>query len=849
MTAKANKPAEAEKDEEEATKVDFEDLPGVGATIAEKLREAGYGDLMELAVASPDDIATAADIGEGIAQKIILEARKRAKVGGFESGTDILERRKKVGKMSTMSKNLDELLGGGIETQAITEVYGQFGSGKCTSPDTPVLYFNDETSHLETMEEIYAKYAARFGEVPASDGWAVAVNCIRVAGMTPSGFVRVPASHLYREKAPELVEVRTERGRGITVTPPHKLLALSADGVAWVPAAKLAPGMAIAAPRDLDVGHARPGAMDLSAEDDAFFLGLFAAKGAEDPLSFSTSDRRVADWVSSYVERRFGQLPALESREERSATSWRIPLRPVTKDLLGPMAQASVGDRRVPSEVLGAPEPIVSAFLSGYLEGSEALGARELEMVTASEGLARDLAYLFARLRVQCTLRPKVLRGATRWQLTISGSERERARILPLRFHEWSSAPAGVSTRGYPPSMTSFLQDLYRETLGGGTGRGRKASGRVTPRGRAQGLQLLTQRRGGDRTVDEPTLRAIAEVLLEGRERLAHARRLAERLPELDRSDLRLLAELLPTSLSDYARSAGLGPSVLRARRARGQEPREDLTRLREVLREDLDRRLARLDAGLSQVKNIHALAWDRIESVERRAHDGFVYDLVVPDGHTFVGGAMPTVMHNTQIALQASVTVQLPTDQGGLAGEAVWIDTENTFRPERLSEMAKAIDLDPTEALKKVHVAHAFNASHQELLVPKAFELARERPVRLLVVDSLTAHFRAEFLGRGALAERQQRLNRHMHELLRFGDVFNAAIICTNQVSSRPDVLFGDPTGPIGGNIVGHTATYRVYLRKSKPPRRIARLVDSPNLPEGEAIFSVLPEGVRDAG
>ncbi len=200
-----------------------------------------------------------------------------------------------------------------------------------------------------------------------------------------------------------------------------------------------------------------------------------------------------------------------------------------------------------------------------------------------------------------------------------------------------------------------------------------------------------------------------------------------------------------------------------------------------------------------------------------------------------------------TQLGLQLSASVQLPPDQGGLAGEAVWIDTENTFRAERLAEIAKAVGLDPTQALERVHVARAFNSNHQELLVPKAFELARERPVRLLVVDSLTAHFRAEFLGRGALAERQQRLNRHMHELLRFGDVFNAAILCTNQVSARPDVLFGDPTGPIGGNIVGHTATYRIYLRKSKPPRRIARLVDSPNLPEGEAVFSVTGEGIRD--
>src|SRR3990172_7509766 len=118
-------------------------------------------------------------------------------------------------------------------------------------------------------------------------------------------------------------------------------------------------------------------------------------------------------------------------------------------------------------------------------------------------------------------------------------------------------------------------------------------------------------------------------------------------------------------------------------------------------------------------------------------------------------------------------------------------------------------------------------------LLEEKAFELAKEHPIRLLVVDSLTAHFRAEFAGRGTLAERQQLLNRHMHDLLKFADLNNAVVICTNQVQARPDQLFGDPTKPVGGHIVGHTATYRVYLRKSKPPKRIARLIDSPNLPE----------------
>jgi DNA repair protein RadA len=200
-----------------------------------------------------------------------------------------------------------------------------------------------------------------------------------------------------------------------------------------------------------------------------------------------------------------------------------------------------------------------------------------------------------------------------------------------------------------------------------------------------------------------------------------------------------------------------------------------------------------------------------------------------------------------TQLAHQIAVDVQLPPEQGGLNGEVVYIDTESTFRPERIVDMAKGVGIDPNEALTKIHIARAFNSNHQMLLVTKAQELARDLPIRLIVVDSLTAHFRSEYPGRGELAPRQQLLNKHLHELLKFGDTYNAAIVVTNQVSSRPDILFGDPTRPIGGNIVAHAATYRIYLRKSKPPKRIARLIDSPNLPEGEAVFSLTGEGIRE--
>lgn len=200
-----------------------------------------------------------------------------------------------------------------------------------------------------------------------------------------------------------------------------------------------------------------------------------------------------------------------------------------------------------------------------------------------------------------------------------------------------------------------------------------------------------------------------------------------------------------------------------------------------------------------------------------------------------------------SNLAHQLAVNATRPVDEGGLGGDTVWIDTEQTFRPERISSMAEALELDVEKVLQQVHVARAFNSHHQMLLVDKANELTNDFPIRLIVVDSLTAHFRAEYVGRGVLAERQQLLNKHIHELMRFGDIHNATIYVTNQVHSKPDAFFGDPTRPIGGHIVGHSATFRIYLRKSKGGKRIARLVDSPNMPEAEAVFSISEEGIRD--
>ncbi|MEM3781796.1 MAG: DNA repair and recombination protein RadA [Candidatus Micrarchaeaceae archaeon] len=200
-----------------------------------------------------------------------------------------------------------------------------------------------------------------------------------------------------------------------------------------------------------------------------------------------------------------------------------------------------------------------------------------------------------------------------------------------------------------------------------------------------------------------------------------------------------------------------------------------------------------------------------------------------------------------SQLGFQLSVNVQLERGKGGLGGGTLFVDTEGTFRPERVQELAKPLDLDPKAALDNIFVVRATSVEQQILTIERADKLIAEKGIKLIVVDSLTSLFRAEFVGRGGLAERQQKLNGHVHKLQRLADSFSLAVYITNQVIDNPAILFGDPTVPVGGNIIAHAATTRLYLRKSKEDKRIVRLVDSPNLPEGEAVIKITPQGIRD--
>merc|ERR1719253_1831997 len=205
-----------------------------------------------------------------------------------------------------------------------------------------------------------------------------------------------------------------------------------------------------------------------------------------------------------------------------------------------------------------------------------------------------------------------------------------------------------------------------------------------------------------------------------------------------------------------------------------------------------------------------------------------------------------------TQLCHTLCVTCQLPIDQGGAESKALYIDTEGTFRPERLVSIAERFGLNAEDVLENVTYARAYNAEHQEKLLVEAASVFCESRYALLVVDSATGLFRTDYTGRGELADRQQALNRFLRKLQQIADEHGVAVVITNQVMSTPDsgpaAFMGPQVKPIGGHIMGHASQTRLFLRKGKAETRICKIYDSPSLPEGECTFAIGKGGIIDA-
>lgn len=204
-----------------------------------------------------------------------------------------------------------------------------------------------------------------------------------------------------------------------------------------------------------------------------------------------------------------------------------------------------------------------------------------------------------------------------------------------------------------------------------------------------------------------------------------------------------------------------------------------------------------------------------------------------------------------TQLSHTMSVIAQLPKDMGGAEGKVAYIDTEGTFRPERITQIAERFGVDPETTQDNITYARAVNSEHQMELLNKVAEFFVSNEYRLLIIDSIMALFRVDYTGRGELNERQQKLNQFLSKLTHVAEEFNVAVLMTNQVQSDPgaNALFASADGrkPVGGHILAHASATRILLRKGRGEERVAKIQDSPDMPEKEATYIITNGGIND--
>ncbi|MBT3582524.1 DNA repair and recombination protein RadA [Candidatus Woesearchaeota archaeon] len=726
------------KEDSKITKLD--DLPGIGPVTIDKLKEAGFEDLMSIAVASAGVLSDVAGITETTANKAISAARDAMELG-FSTAEEVSNKRKSITKITIGSEEVDKLIGGGIESQGITECFGEFG---CVAADTKITLADGSMTEIGSIAKNYD-----IGVHPIN---------LPITTWFNNKLSKTFANNLFVYECDKVLKIKLSDGRNIKVTPNHPLMTpngwkradkLKQDDwliVEWdnnfsnecvalnteVSINKCAKSKNITLPNQLDKKLARIIGYSLGEGwHEKTYVGSLAR------ISFASKTTELLNNWKECVNQTFSIEPRTRIKKNEPTITMDINSVKVgefLKQFDGLLETAR--NKYVPEQIFHSPKEIVAEFLAAFYDCEGCMrydiskrnreiswqrkdgtygknnynmcnGTRDIELRSASLKLLHDVQLLLSKFQI-------------RTYITKDITKRDDKSFTCYKLH--------VSKR----------RDIE-----------------------------IFQKEIGIRTIR--------------------------------------LKNKINNAISTYQRYI--------------KTPLHNLLSIKEINKE-------------------HTV-------------DGKVYDIEVPQTHSFLANNI--VSHNSgksQIAMQLAVNVQLPVDQGGLDGYCVFIDTENTFRPERIKQIAEARGLDPEKVMKKIMVARAFTSDHQMLLAEKISDLIKEKklPIKLIIMDSMMGLFRSEYAGRGTLATRQQKLNKHIHTLQKLADLHNIAVYITNQVMSRPDIFFGNPTAAIGGHILHHACQFRIYLRKGKAGKRIARLIDSPYLPEGEAIFKVTEKGIEDA-
>ncbi|MDG6954819.1 MAG: hypothetical protein JRN33_07565, partial [Nitrososphaerota archaeon] len=641
--------------------LELDTLPGVGPATKAKLKDAGIETILDLATSGPMDIADAVDIDVSKAVELNNKARKKLVElnrlePDFINAADLLVKRKAIDRVSTGSKNLDDLLGGGIETWAMTEFFGEFGSGKCVAGDTKVFYSNDANIHFEPISATYEKYRSVYGEKPFDEGFVVPLRGVNVVGLDSK---LTPASYLYRERVSSILEIRTERGRQLKLAKPHMALVLSGAGIRWVPSGALFPGNKIATPRDLDL----PGKNEISS-DDAFFLGFYVAEGTKNPLSITNTDEKLIEWTRVYLKGRFGFDPTITRRKDGSAL---IPLRSPVKSLLGRLVDCDSYTKFVPDCVLNGDKEIIRHFLAGYFEGDGRAAGSDIEVSSNSKELIEGVSYLLSRLGVASTFSDNKAVTGPHYRLHIAGFDRDKMSQIPFKSKSVPSVKTRNSKYGVPAG--DLIRACFKSAV---SSRHLKRTSALRKNGTL--YKVLTRSVYGSKGMSDKQVGLVVNLLKEVSGELVEVLRHVDDTRLASREDFREYALSLPFTANVLTPQFGLSKSGFNNYFKRGL-PRDRAGEFRRAVAKETERRLRVVNDTIATLERAVQFNWDTITEIKEVEYDGYVYDFEVPDGHAFVSGNMPTILHNSQICHTLCVMAQQPRGEGGLDAGSVYID------------------------------------------------------------------------------------------------------------------------------------------------------------------------------
>lgn len=755
-----------------AEKYELKDIEGVGPATVSKLEDAGFYSVESIAVAPIKELMDKSGISFDTATKIAEAARQLIKID-FITAKELWNRRQSMMRISMGCKSLNELLGGGIETQAMTEYWGEYSTGKCISKDSVVATATgprlaDQLMVGDPLCEIDNMYKVSLGKTV----------------------------HKFAQEVGESIAIRTSGGFSIVCSPQHRFYTLNSEAELeeieakdikekrWLAVARRIPHshIEIPLPQPPETGDRQATKYRFPTKmtvDLAKILGYLASEGSMNwkqkscTIVFTNKNEDLRKEYIRCFQQVFGGSPhSPPSHPDDLMVSsiligeWLLTLMPSLKSEGGKR-----GCKLLPPQVITAGSDETKALLQAYFDGDgwAKRDSPQIELYSSYRPLLDQLRFLLLKLGIYSRTHRRVLTISGEYAFKFAkevGSDRSDN---VEKFGKWKLTPQNLKKDVIPIKRITFHK--------------------------LASLLALNS--------DNPVWMKWLRNYLNGR-----ACPSRNTLLEIT-SRLRKFMALMTESGFQHAEKADV-----------------------------IIDRLQRLAEG--------DLAWERVLSVKCHEKPVEMIDFQVNPNHNYIVNGFVT--HNSQLCMKLSIMVQLPFESGGLNGRALFVDTEGTFSPQRVYQMAQAMGLEPEKILENIVYARCYNSDHQALIVDHAFKLCQEENVKLVVVDSITSHWRADYVGRENLSERQQKLNNHLHKLLRLAEILNLAVVVTNQVQANPATFFGDPNRPAGGNVLAHASTHRVLLRKSKGNMRMAKITDSPCLPsDSEAFFAITEKGVED--